>query len=52
VTCCSSCNRLKDDKTPEEAGMKLNKRPYEPTIFSEIINSSIEGIWEDFKKTF
>lgn len=52
VTCCSSCNRLKDDKTPEEAGMKLNIKPYEPTIFSEIINSSIEGIWEDFKKTF
>ena len=52
VTCCSSCNRLKDDKTPEEAGMKLNIKPYEPTIFSEIINSSIEDIWEDFKRTF
>ncbi len=52
VTCCSSCNRLKDDKTPEEAGMKLNIKPYEPTIFSEIINSSIENIWEEFKKTF
>jgi len=52
VTCCSSCNRLKDDRTPEEAGMKLNIKPYEPTIFSEIINSSIEDIWEDFKRTF
>ena len=52
VTCCSSCNRLKDDRTPEEAGMKLNIKLYEPTIFSEIINSSIEEIWENFKKTF
>jgi CRISPR/Cas system Type II protein with McrA/HNH and RuvC-like nuclease domain len=52
VTCCSSCNRLKDDRTPEEAGMKLNIKLYEPTIFSEVINSSIEEIWENFKKTF
>ena len=52
VTCCSSCNRIKGDRTPEEAGMKMNVKPYEPTIFSEIINSSMEGIWEDFKKSF
>jgi hypothetical protein len=52
VTSCSSCNRLKGDKTPEEAGMNLNIKPYEPTIFSEIINSSVEDIWENFKKTF
>ena len=52
VTSCSSCNRLKGDKTPEEAGMKMNILPYEPNIFSEIINSSVEDIWENFKKTF
>ena len=52
VTCCSSCNRLKDDRTPEEANMRLNIKPYEPNIFSEIINSSVGDIWEDFKKTF
>ena len=52
VTSCSSCNRLKGDKTPEEAGMRLNIKPYEPTIFSEIIISSVEDIWENFKNTF
>ena len=52
VTCCSSCNRLKDDRTPEEANMKLNILPYEPTIFTDIVNSSIGTMWEDFKKTF
>jgi hypothetical protein len=43
---------LKGDRTPEEANMKLNIKPYEPTIFSEIVNSSVGEIWEDFKKTF
>jgi CRISPR/Cas system Type II protein with McrA/HNH and RuvC-like nuclease domain len=52
ITCCSSCNRIKGDRTPDEAGMKMNVKPYEPTIFSEIINSSMEGIWEEFKKSF
>jgi hypothetical protein len=52
VTCCSSCNRKKGDRTPEEANMKLRFKPYEPSIFSEIINSNVETIWNDFKKTF
>ena len=52
VTCCSSCNRLKGDRTPDEANMKLNIRPYEPTIFSELINSPVGELWDEFKKTF
>lgn len=52
VTCCSHCNRTKDNKTPEEAGMKLLKKPYEPNMFSEIINPQVEFIWEEFKKSF
>jgi 5-methylcytosine-specific restriction endonuclease McrA len=31
VTSCRPCNRCKDNKTPEEAGMKLLKRPENPT---------------------
>jgi 5-methylcytosine-specific restriction endonuclease McrA len=30
VICCCSCNRKKADKTPEEAGMKLLKKPVRP----------------------
>lgn len=30
VACCKSCNRRKDDRTPEEAGMFLMKRPTVP----------------------
>ncbi len=32
VTCCSTCNRLKDDRTPEEAKMVLRNKPREMTI--------------------
>lgn len=49
ITSCSSCNRLKGDRTPEEANMRMRFRPFEPNIFSEIINSSVEPIWREFK---
>jgi len=33
VACCRTCNvKKKRDRTPEEAGMPLRKRPYRPTI--------------------
>ena len=31
VTACGSCNKYKDDRTPEEAGMKLLYIPYAPS---------------------
>jgi CRISPR/Cas system Type II protein with McrA/HNH and RuvC-like nuclease domain len=52
VTCCGTCNRHKGDRTPEEANMKLRFKPYEPSIFSEIINANVEPIWNEFKKSF
>jgi len=30
VAACNSCNSKKRDRTPEEAGMKLLKKPHEP----------------------
>jgi len=51
ITCCWSCNKFKGNKTPEEAGMKLLSTPYSPTIFSDVINPSIEIIWKDFLKS-
>jgi 5-methylcytosine-specific restriction endonuclease McrA len=32
VTCCLECNRKKGDKTPEQAGMKLMRKPKQPSI--------------------
>ena len=51
VTCCNTCNAKKNNKTPEEAGMKLLVIPTEPNIFSDIINPSTEKIWKDFKES-
>jgi len=33
ITCCSSCNQMKGNKTPEEAQMTLLFKPYEPKKF-------------------
>jgi len=52
ITCCSSCNRYKGDRTPEELGMKMRVRPFEPSLFSDVINPSITDIWVDFQKSF
>ena len=52
VTCCSPCNRRKGNKTPEEANMKMKIRPYEPTLFSDVINPTISDIWTEFQKLY
>ena len=52
VTCCYRCNSYKGNKTPEESNMKLINQPFEPTIFSHIINDDIETIWSEFKRSF
>ncbi len=31
VTACETCNRRKDNRTPQEAGMKMHYQPYVPT---------------------
>ncbi len=36
VTACSTCNQKKANKTPLEAGMRLLKKPYSPTVFEYI----------------
>jgi hypothetical protein len=32
VTCCIACNRSKGDSTPEEAGLRLVRRPRRPDV--------------------
>lgn len=34
VYCCKDCNNTKGNRTPEEAGMKLIKKPKRPTFVS------------------
>lgn len=40
VTACRSCNHRKDDRTPEEAGMKLLAVPYTPNRAEYLILSN------------
>ena len=46
VCSCSGCNRVKDDRTPEEAGMPLVMLPYIPNK-SEMLLLSNRNVLED-----
>lgn len=50
VTCCHKCNLYKADRTPAEAGMVLKIKPYEPTMFSDVMNGSADKIWGEYKE--
>ena len=49
VTCCHKCNLNKADKTPAEAGMVLRIKPYEPTLFSDVLNGTADKMWVEYK---
>ena len=34
VTACKRCNAIKDDRTPEQAGMKLVRKPFKPAWYA------------------
>lgn len=40
VATCEPCNRFKNDRTPEQAGMKLLALPYEPNLAEWLILSN------------
>jgi len=46
VSCCKSCNAVKDNRTPQEAGMHLIRQPHKPHGFVEIIRCKIGEINE------
>ena len=52
VTCCIFCNAKKGNKTPQEANLKLKKRPTRPDwvpIFSiSLAKKTIPEVWKDF----
>lgn len=48
ITCCSRCNSIKGDKTPDEANMKLRFKPTVPGLFSKVIDDNVEKIWNEF----
>jgi 5-methylcytosine-specific restriction endonuclease McrA len=48
VTCCKRCNRIKDNKTLTEAGLKLLRPPTKPKGFREIMRiklGELHDLW-------
>jgi len=41
VTCCTSCNQKKGNRTPEKAGMRLIKKPKMPEYISVVVDGEI-----------
>jgi len=52
VTSCGRCNSNKDNMTPEEAGLKMRYKPTVPSLFSRIVDESVEDTWDNFKKVY
>jgi len=53
VTACRRCNARKGDYTPEEAYMKLPKKPVRPTFISFLrdLVDTVDASWEPFLNT-
>ena len=50
VSACTDCNYKKDDKTPNEAGLKLIRVPRKPHGFKEIVRIKIGEVIELWEK--
>lgn len=50
ATACNKCNSKKDDKTPQEAGMKLKTEPFVPTWSIKLFNekTTTNETWKTF----
>lgn len=48
VTACDDCNVRKGNRTPEEAGMDLNRKPFRP-IHITFLQSILGGVEDDWK---
>lgn len=55
VTCCSADNRRKDNRTPEQAGMKLLKKPikprYLPMVMVDMDRRRVPDEWKPYWQT-
>jgi hypothetical protein len=40
---------MKDNRTPEEAGMKLQFKPYQPDLFSVVFSEEVEKTWKEYE---
>lgn len=50
VTACQSCNTRKGNRTPEEAGMPMNRHPFRPSYIMYLSNFSerVDEAWRPY----
>lgn len=48
VTACVKCNNRKGNRTPEEAGMKLRRKPFKPYYFMLNLPDIPDPKWEKY----
>ena len=48
VAACKKCNQKKGSQTPEEAGMKLIRKPVEPRGAKIKYSNCMQDIWKDY----
>lgn len=50
VAACGSCNHRKGDRTPEEAGMPLRRKPYRPRYIAITLlgHAGTREVWEKY----
>ncbi len=57
VACCNRCNSKKGNRTPEEAGLTLRKRPRKPAYlpymgYAKLMQALRNPDWHDFLRPF
>ncbi|MER3501467.1 MAG: HNH endonuclease [Candidatus Fervidibacterota bacterium] len=57
VACCTRCNNRKGNRTPEEAGMTLRKRPRKPAYlpymgYAKLMQALRNPKWHEFLRPF
>jgi hypothetical protein len=52
VSCCVKCNSKKAGRTPEQAKMKLLKKPVQPkaipAVFIQLSRKNVPDAWRDY----
>lgn len=52
VTCCHPCNLKKADRTPDEARMQLQVKPYEPSVQGKLVEGNLQKVWTEYRQSF
>jgi 5-methylcytosine-specific restriction endonuclease McrA len=53
VCCCTKCNNLKGNQTPEESGLRLRRRPFRPKFipyisYTKFLAAAVNPVWRPY----